>query len=135
MRNQTVQDESGKESSQNSFHSHKLHQSATKENHCQYEYELHHTVVILPEKPTSDTGEKENNQKSEESDFCYKKAPKPTIDSPFEHTTYDCKNNQGKGNGYCRTANRYIDTAQTRQTITTDYRISNQRMGSVHTRQ
>ena len=48
---------------------------------------------------------------------------------------YDGKDYQSKSNGNSRTTNRNIDTAQTRQSITTDNRISYQRMRSIHTSQ
>ena len=133
MRNQTVQDQACQESSQNTFHPNKLHQSAAEEDHSQHEHELHHTVVILPEKPTSDTGEEKDDEKTQKGYFRHKEYPEQTVDSAFEHSAYDSKDDQGKSDRNRRTANRNIDTAQTGQPVTADNRISNQGMGSIHT--
>ena len=53
MRNQPVQNQTCKESTQDTFHPHKLHQSGSEENHGKHEYELHHVVIVPPEEPTT----------------------------------------------------------------------------------
>ena len=113
MRNQAVQDQSGKESSQNSFHSYKLHQSASEEDHRQHEHELHHAIVILPEEPASDAGEEEDNKETKEGYFRNEEHPEQTIDSAFKHSANDGKDDKGKSDRNGRTTDSNIDTAQT----------------------
>ena len=133
MRNQAVQDQSGKESSQNSFHSYKLHQSASEENHRQHEHELHHAVVILPEKPATDAGEKEDDKETKEGYFRNEEHPEQTIDGAFKHSTNNGKDDKGKSDRNGRTTDSNIDTTQTGQSVTADNRISNQSVRSIHT--
>ena len=133
MRNQPVQYQTCKESTQDTFHPHKLHQSGSEENHGKHKYELHHVVIVPPEEPTAYAWKQIYNQNTQEDNLYDKPYPKEAVRLPLEHTTHNGQNQQSECIRNRRPPHCNTHTAMPRHTVTNHDGIGHQRMRRIHT--
>ena len=133
MRNQPVQYQTCKESTQDTFHPHKLHQSGSEKNHGKHEYELHHVVIVPPEEPTAYAWKQIYNQDTQEDNLYDKPYPEEAVRLPLEHTTHNGQNQQSECICNRRPPHCNAHTTMPRHTVTNHDGIGHQRMRRIHT--
>ena len=133
MRNQPVQNQTCKESTQDTFHPHKLHQSGSEENHGKHKYELHHVVIVPPEEPTAYAWKQIYNQNTQEDNLYDKPYPEEAVRLPLEHTTHNGQDQQSECIRNRRPPHCNTHTAMPRHTVTNHDGIGHQCMRCIHT--
>ena len=133
MRNKPIHHQPCKESTENTFHPDKFHQSRSQEHHGKHKDELHYIVVIPTEKPTADAGEEIHNQSTQKDNLNDQPHPEQPVRFALEHTSYHSQHQQSQCIRYRRTSHRNAHTTMPGHTIPDNDRICHQRMGRIHT--
>ncbi len=133
VRHEAVQHQSGEECAEDTFHPHKLHQSAAEKHHREHEDKLHHAVFVFPEEPATDAGEEENDEESQKDYFQQQEHPVQAVDVSFVHASDDGEYQKRQGYRDGGSADGDAHTPQARQAVAAYDGVGDQRVRGIHT--